>query len=136
MNQPLEHKLTQINYFGRRLVSLTGFMCRSFTSTLDCLAASLILVKDSFIYHRVFKNNNDKLLNDILCTFCHHETVLKLYGNGQGDQVILLAPSAGQNPVFLERIEDDNLGKKCFFLFYCNKFRVRVKRFLKHMACI
>lgn len=40
--------------------------------------------------------------------------------------MILLAPSAGQNPVFIERIEDDNLGKKCFFLFYSNKFRARV----------
>lgn len=69
------------------------------------------------------------MLNDILCTFCHHETVLELYGNGQGDQMILLAPSAGQNPVFIERIEADNLGKKCFFLFYSNKFRLRVRVF-------
>ena len=43
--------------------------------------------------------------------------------------MISLAPSAGQNPVFIERIEDDNLGKKCFFLFYSNKLRVRVRVF-------
>jgi hypothetical protein len=43
--------------------------------------------------------------------------------------MILLAPSAGQNPVFIERIEADNLGKKCFFLFYSNKFRLRVRVF-------
>ena len=60
---------------------------------------------------------DDPLLNDLLYTFCHHETILKLYGNGQGDQIILLAPSTGQNPSFIERIEVDNLGKKCFHAF-------------------
>ena len=45
------------------------------------------------------------------------------------ETVISLAPSAGQNPVFIERIEDDNLGKKCFFLSYSNKLRDRVRVF-------
>ena len=78
---------------------------------------------------------NDPLL---LYTFCHHETVLKLYGNGQGDQLILLAPSTGQNPSFIERIEANSLGKKCFFLFYSSQSRVGVRafEFLNHLASI
>ena len=79
---------------------------------------------------------NDPLLNDLLYTFCHHETVPKLYGNGQGDQIILLAPSTGENPSFIERMEANSLGKKCFFLFYSSQFRVRVRAFeiLDHLA--
>ena len=81
---------------------------------------------------------NDPLLNDLLYTFCHHETVLKLYGNSQGDQIILLAPSTGENPSFIERMEANSLGTKCFFLFYSGQFRVRVRAFqiLDHLASI
>ena len=68
---------------------------------------------------------NDPLLNDLLYTFCLHETVLKLYGNGQGDQIILLAPSTGQNPSFIERLEANSLGKKCFFLFYSSQLGLK-----------
>ena len=79
---------------------------------------------------------NDPLLNDLLYTFCHHETVLKLYGNGQGDQLILLAPSTGQKPSFIERIEANSQGKKYFFLFYSSQCRVGVRafEFLNHLA--
>ena len=59
---------------------------------------------------------DDPLLNDLLYTFCHHETILKLYGNGQGDQIILLAPSTGQNPSF---IDGSQQCRQEMFLFYC-----------------
>ena len=49
----------------------------------------------------------------------------KLYGNGQGDQIILLAPSTGQNPSFIERLEANSLGKKCFFLFYSSQLGLK-----------
>lgn len=61
--------------------------------------------------------------------YSNYMEMAKEYGNGQGDQMILLTPSRGQNPVFVERIEADNLGKKCFFLFHFSQFRVRVRVF-------
>ena len=35
--------------------------------------------------------------------------VLKLYGNGQEDQIIFLAPATQLKPVFVERIEGESL---------------------------
>ena len=32
-----------------------------------------------------------------------------MYGNGQEDQIIFLAPATQKNPVFVERMEGDSL---------------------------
>lgn len=40
---------------------------------------------------------------------CFTNLVLKLYGNGQEDQIIFLAPATQMKPVFIERIDGENL---------------------------
>ena len=76
---------------------------------------------------------DDPLLNDLLYTFCHHETILKLYGNGQGDQIILLAPSTGQNPSF---IDGSQQCRQEMFLFYCIIVVSLGLGLLKHVAYV
>ena len=63
---------------------------------------------------RLYHTNNWQYNSNLKIKCCFHETVLGLYVHERvnEDQIILLVPSPHQNPVFVARIQGNNLLKR------------------------